>query len=325
MGQAVFHERAEICVATVSEGAELRSAGIRGDILILVYTAPEDFALLKKHDLIQTIVDAQYAGLLNSFGQRIRAHLKIDTGMRRLGERSEHIKQIAALFQCRNLAIDGAYTHLCADDSTSERDRAFTGTQANAFYDAICELKKRGCSCGKTHLLASCGLLNYPELGGDYARTGIALYGLLSDRSDLKSCPAGLKPVLSLKARIASVKELCAGETAGYGADYIAKCDRRIAVLTIGYADGLPRALSNGKGSVLLNGRCVPIVGRICMDQTIVDVTDIPDVKQGDIAVVIGRSDEKEITAYDIAEQSGTITNEILSCLGNRLNRIILQ
>ena len=311
------------CVATAHEGAELRRAGITGDILILGYTALEDFALLTKYDLIQTIVDAQYAALVNSFGQKIRVHLKLDTGMRRLSERSERIEEIANLFQCRNLIIEGAYTHLCADDGTSARDRAFTEVQAKAFSDTIRKLEQRGYSCGKKHLLASYGLLNYPELGGNYARVGIALYGVLSNRADLKTCPITLKPILSLKAHIATVKEVFAGETVGYGFDYIAEREMKIAVLTIGYADGLPRALSNGRGSVLVNGHCAPIIGRICMDQTIVDITDIPEVNQGDIAVVVGRAGENEITAYDIAEQAGTITNEVLSRLGRRLVRII--
>ena len=141
---------------------------------------------------------------------------------------------------------------------------------------------------------------------------------------DLEQCPLKLEPVLSLKTRVALVKELYTGEAAGYGMQHVAKRDEKIAVLAIGYADGIPRALSCGNGSVLIHGQKAPIVGRICMDQMLVNVTDISDVKSGDVAVVIGRSGEQEITAYDLAEQTETITNELLSRLGSRLNRIMV-
>ncbi len=133
-----------------------------------------------------------------------------------------------------------------------------------------------------------------------------------------------LRPVLSVKARVAVVKELYQGEAAGYGLQYVAERDSRIAVLTIGYGDGLPRALSCGVGSVLLNGMEAPVIGRICMDQTLVDISGIPDVEPGDTAVIIGSSGNREITAYDVAERTGTITNEVLSRLGGRLERIII-
>lgn len=313
------------CVATVHEGVELRESGVTGDILILGYTAPWEFALLRQYDLIQTVVDSQYAAELDRYGEPLRVHLKIDTGMRRLGERAEQIDRIAAIFRYRNLSIEGVYTHLCADDTKTARDAAFTRTQAGAFNDMISELEQRGFLCMKRHLLASYGLLNYPELGGDYARVGIALYGVLSNRADLEHCPIRLEPVLSLKARIALVKDVHQGESVGYGLTYTADRDRRIAVLTIGYADGLPRALSNGKGRVLINGMIAPIIGRICMDQTMVDVTGIPGVEQGGVAVIIGKSGANEITAYDLAEQSGTITNEILSRLVTRVERVMLE
>ena len=183
---------------------------------------------------------------------------------------------------------------------------------------------QRGLNCGKIHLLSSDGLLQYPELAGDYARVGIALYGVLSQGADMESCRIDLRPVLSVKARVALVKDLYAGETAGYGLGYIAESNRKIAVLSIGYADGIPRDLSCGKGRVLIAGSEAPIIGLICMDQLLVDVTDIPDAAAGDTAVLIGTSGSRQITACDLAEQTGTITNEILSRLGNRLNRIII-
>lgn len=170
-------------------------------------------------------------------------------------------------------------------------------------------------------MLASYGVLNYPEYGGDYARVGIAMYGILSTKHDYEGSKLPLQPVLSIKSRIASIRRLHVGESAGYGMAYVAQQERVIATITIGYADGIPRELSDEKGSVLIGGREAPIVGRVCMDQTLIDITEIEGVRQGDEVVVIGKSGEKEITVYDLEEQTGTITNEILSRLGGRLER----
>ena len=265
-----------------------------------------------------------YARLLNTYGKKIKVHLKIDTGMHRLGISADRKEEIARVFNYRNLVITGIFTHLCADDVRTVERETFTLGQAAAFDRVICDLNKRDFNCGKIHLLSSDGLLQYPELAGDYARVGIALYGVLSQGADMESCRIDLRPVLSVKARVALVKDLYAGEAAGYGLGYMAESNRKIAVLSIGYADGIPRALSCGKGRVLIAGSEAPIIGLICMDQLLVDVTDIPDAAAGDTAVLIGTSGSRQITACDLAEQTGTITNEILSRLGNRLNRIII-
>ena len=309
------------CVASVPEGVELRNNGIKGDILVLGYTHPEQFPLLRRYRLMQTVIDYSYAETLNSYGKKIRVHIGIDTGMHRLGERYENIEELCRMFRMKNLKIDGIFTHLCADDMTTPAGKAFTEAQGRAFHDVIAKLKERGFLCPKIHIQASYGVLNYPELSGDYARIGIALYGTLSTRADTESCAVPLEPVLSVKARIATVKDLYRGETAGYGLQFVAKQNMKIAALAIGYADGLPRSLSGGVGKVLINGYEAPIIGRICMDQTLIDVTAIPDVQAGDIAVVIGRSGDRRITACDIAEEAGTITNETLSRLGGRLER----
>ncbi len=310
------------CVASVSEGIELRRNGIKGEILILGYTHPEQFSMLRKYRLTQAVIDCSYAQLLNSYGKKLNVHLKVDTGMHRLGERAEHLDEMCRIFSYKNLVVVGAFTHLCSDETRTEPDMAYTTAQAETFNQVVSDLKKRGYSCRKVHLLASYGLINYPELAGDYARIGIALYGVLSNRADLQNCPIKLNPVLSVKARVALTKDLYVGEAAGYGLQYVADTHKRIAVLSIGYADGIPRALSCGHGKVLINGKDAPIIGRICMDQMLVDVTEIQKVKSGDIAVLIGKYGQQEITAYDLAEESGTITNELLSRLGSRLNRI---
>lgn len=313
-----------ICVASLSEAIELRDGGVCGEILVLGYTYPEDFSLLRKYNLIQTAVSYDYAKLLNGYGKPIRVHLKIDTGMHRLGEPAYNVKDIEKMFFMKNLAIEGMFTHLCADESACLKEKKFTENQGEVFRNLISELKGKGIEYPKIHILASYGVLNYPQLSGDYARIGIALYGVLSGRNDMQRCKIPLFPVLSLKCRIADIKKVYAGEEVGYGLAYTASEDKMIAVISIGYADGIPRAMSCGKGSVLINGRESQILGRICMDQMMVDITGIPDVKEGDEAVLIGRSGNREITVYDIAENTGTITNEILSRLGCRLDRLVV-
>ena len=213
------------------------------------------------------------------------------------------------------------FTHLCADDTDKPQDRAFTAAQARAFELVVRQLHERGIRPPKIHLLGSYGLLNYPFLGGDYARVGMALYGVLSTGEDTRRWGAQLRPVLSLYARLSTLRTLYPGEHAGYGLDFTAQRETRMAALTIGYADGLPRALGFGVGSVLIHGRRAPILGRICMDQTLVDVTEIPEARAGDTAVLLGASGQEVISACDVARQSGTIANEILSRLGPRLER----
>lgn len=325
------------CVACASEGIELRKAGIKGEILILGYTPLELFPLLGRYRLTQTVLDYAYAECMRESGVPLHVHIAVDTGMHRLGIRCEETEQIAAVYQMNNLTVDGIYTHLAACDSDSPESRSFTGDQIAAFYQTTEALKAMGCPCRGLHLLSSYGILNYPDAAGDYVRPGIALYGLLSTAEDSRNIGAVLKthgsrpdkaassplrPVLSLKARVASLRTLHKGEAAGYGLAFIAERDMKLAVLSIGYADGLPRTLSGGNGRVLINGYSAPILGRVCMDQTLVDVSHIPETVQGDTAVLIGCQGGQEITAGELAERCGTIANEILSRLGGRLERI---
>ena len=312
------------CVATVTEGVELRKNGIEGEILVLGYTHPGQFFMVEEYNLTQTVVDYSYAKLLNRYGGKIKVHIKIDTGMYRLGVRCEKISEVIQIFCCKNLEIQGIYTHLCASDDITRKGQEYTSKQGKEFYRMISQLKKEGCACSKVHLLASYGILNYPKLAGDYARPGIALYGVLSCRKDWQQAAVDLLPVLSLKARVVLVKRLPKGESAGYGLRYVADRERVIAVLSIGYADGIPRSLSFGGGSVLIGSQTAPVICAVCMDQMLVDITDIPDVNQGDVAMVIGQSGDNEISVYDLAEQEGTITNEIVSRFGNRLERVLV-
>lgn len=310
------------CVATAAEGVELRKNGITGEILILGYTAVTDFPLLTEFTLSQTVVDEEFAKLLNASGRKMHVHIGTDTGMHRLGIPCENVDAVCAVFAMENLEIDGMFTHLCASDDLSEAGKKYTDEQIAKFYELVYHLKERGIVVPKLHLLASYGAVNYSRYAESYVRVGILLYGVHSSRECEDKCDVPFRPVLSLKARVSAVKELKAGECAGYGMDYCAGTDVKIAVLTIGYADGLPRELSEEKGQVLIHGKRANIIGRICMDQTLVDITCIENVKAGDVAVLIGTSGRERISAVDIAEQAGTITNEVLSCLGARLNRI---
>lgn len=311
------------CVASVSEGVQLRKAGIKGEILILGYTHPRQFGLLRRYRLIQTVVDESYAEELHRYGRPVRVHIAVDTGMHRIGIPCDRTDEIARLFQWKNVKIEGMFTHLCVSDGAQSRQREFTKAQGASFFQLVKRLEERGLDCGKKHLVASGGILNYPEFAADYARVGIILYGVRSASGDLDCAGIALKPVLSLKARVASVREIAPGEGAGYGLAFVAKRPTRLATITIGYADGLSRLLSGGKGQVLIRGRRAPIAGRVCMDQTIVDVTEIPEVRQGDVAVLIGRSGNETLTALDMAEAAGTITNDILTGLGPRLTRTV--
>ncbi len=311
------------CVATIAEGISLRRAGIQGEILILGYTPPEDLPLLVRWQLAQSVVDYPYAEQLARSGLKLHVHVAIDTGMHRLGIRCENIEDIAAVFEMGNLSIDGMFSHFSASDSPDDVSRAFTKAQADAFYQVVEILEAQGFPRPKLHLQASYGLLNYAHLESDYVRAGIALYGVHSCAENASISRHKLSPVLSLMTRVISVRMLYAGDSAGYGMDFTADRDMKLAVLSIGYADGLPRELSGGRGYVLIHGHKAPVIGRICMDLTLADISKIPQTQVGDIAVVIGRSDRAEITAEEIASQCGTITNELLSRLGPRLERVI--
>ena len=184
--------------------------------MVLGYTHPSDFPLLYNYSLMQTIVDYPYAKCLDAFGSQIKCHIKIDTGMHRLGERAEHIDEIYNMFYLKNLQIDGMFTHLYVADTNTRLERNLTLRQIAVFHNMLSRLEKRGIVCPKIHLRSSYGLLNYPGLYEDYVRVGIAIYGVLSTRHDLEKCPIPLLPVLSVKTRIAAIKNLHKGETVGY-------------------------------------------------------------------------------------------------------------
>ena len=200
-------------------------------------------------------------------------------------------------------------------------DQEYTQKQIAAFYDLINELKLRHYDIGKVHLQSSYGLVNYPEINADYARVGILMYGVYSTFNDYSKVQLDLKPALTIKAQIAMLHYLTKGASLGYGLTYKVNRDSVIAVIPIGYGDGLPRILSSN-GSVLIKGQKCPIVGRICMDQMLVDVSEISDISDNDLVTVIGQDGTEEIRVEEIALEANTISNEILSRLGSRLPRI---
>lgn len=306
-------------VATIDEGIRLRKYGISGEILILGYTPPQRVKELHKYRLTQTLADYRHALMLNEQDCRINAHIKIDTGMHRLGFGIEDQGKIIEVFSMKNLKITGIFTHLSSADSLEEKDVEFTRKQINSFYNLLDRLKAGGVNIPKVHIQSSYGLLNYPELECDYVRTGIALYGVLSSPGDITKLRLDLKPVLSLKARVVLIREVKPGESVGYGRAFTAARDSLIGILPVGYADGVPRSLSCGNSYVLINGQHAPVVGRICMDQLAVDVTDIRGINIDSVATLIGKDGNEEITAQAAAGSADSITNELLSRMGRRL------
>ena len=314
-------------VATAAEGARLRRGGIRGTILVLGYTSPSEVPLLARYRLTQAVVSADHARALDAAGRRISVHLKIDTGLHRLGIPWDNAEGLVAPFACRNLRITGVFTHLSDAEALDGASQGRTAEQLRRLQSAVDGLRRAGFDPGAVHWQGSYGLLNYGGSGPSpaYARPGIALYGVLSLPEHRTRAAVDLRPVLSLRARVTQLHRLEAGDAAGYDGAFTAGRPAVLATLAIGYADGWPRSLSSGAGQVLIHGRKAPIAGLICMDQLLVDVTDIPGVSPGDIATLIGRDGGAELTAGQAAQAAGTITNELLSRLGPRLPRIVLD
>lgn len=310
-------------VATIDEGIALRQAGVRSEILILGYTDPHRAGELSTFNLMQTIVSYEYALNLEQEGYQIKVHIKIDTGMHRLGFEYSDVDEIATCFSLRCLNVLGIYSHLCVSDSLNTQDADFTHLQIDRFYRLLDKLSSRGIIIPKTHLQSSYGLLNYPEIRCSYVRAGVALYGVHSSQDIQTKLQLDLRPVLSLKSRIVQIRTISAGEAVGYGRSYITQKDTRLAIVPIGYADGIPRALSCKDFCVLIKGTLVPIVGRICMDQLAIDVSTVPDAAIGDEVTLIGQDGKREIKAVELAEETGSITNEILSRIGRRLGIVM--
>ena len=311
-------------VVTLCEGIELRESGLDGQIMVMGYTPPEGAKLLEAHDLTQVIASAEHAEALDKTGCKLTVHIAIDTGMHRLGFDAEDLAGIESVYACKNLKVEGMGTHLAVPDSLDPGDVEFTNRQCRQFYDTVNALQGRGYDTGKLHIQSSYGVFNHPEIKCDYVRTGIALYGALDRRMPTNIAPR-LTPVLSLRARVAQVRRISAGESVSYGRTFSATQPMKLATVSIGYADGVPRRISGSGAVCLIHGRRAPIVGRICMDMLMIDVTDIDSVRPGDVVTLLGKDGDGEILCDEFAAWCGTITHEILCRLGKRLPRVYID
>lgn len=311
-------------VATIDEGIALRRYGIRGEILILGFTDVRRAKELKTYRLTQTLIDFPYAEKLNRQKIPVSVHIAIDSGMHRLGLDTDDLENVQKLFQMKHLHIQGIFTHLCCADSRKPEDISFTRKQIRSFYGLISQMEPAGLPIPKIHLQSSYGLLNYPDLPCDYVRAGISLYGVSSSPDDRTLLQPKLRPVLALKAKVVLIREISRGETVGYDRTFRAERNSRIAILPIGYGDGLPRNLS-GKAMVRISTHLLPVIGRICMDQLAIDLTGADDVSVGDTAILIDNAENSPLLAPNVAALSGSISNELLCRLGTRLPVVIAE
>ena len=310
-------------VALAAEGIELRLAGIQGEILVLGASTPRIAKECIKYELTQTVFTPEMVSLLDqeavSAGKDALAHIKLDTGMNRIGLKTEEEAALLteALRKAPHVRITGIYTHFAdADHLTGNGEtEAFSRRQLQRFN----ELRSCFDPSIPTHVSNSAMTLLSPEAWFDGVREGISLYGYPPVPASL-----ALRPALSWMTEVVHVKTVHAGESVGYGCTYTAKRTMRIATVSVGYGDGYPRLLSN-RGSMLIRGQRAPIVGRVCMDQTMVDVTEIPGVQPGDDAVLIGCQGEQRIDAEMLASWAETISYEILVGITSRPARIYLN
>lgn len=296
-------------VATLQEAIELRKNNIQGNILILGYTPIQDLDIVRQYNLMITIVDASYASTIH---KPIKCHVKINTGMNRLGTRYDDYKALDCIYTNPNLDIQGTYSHFCVADSSMQEDINFTNLQVQRFEQCITYLKQTGYTTGKLHLQSSYGVINYNHLHYDYVRIGICMYGVQSTYDSYQKIRLPLKPALSLHAWITSIKQIEQGESVSYGRTFIASKRMKVASVSIGYADGLDRSISNQNMLVKVNGMYCRVIGRVCMDQCVIDVSEVEDVCVGDVVDFIDAHDNV-VNAQQFAYCANTITNEILT------------
>lgn len=314
-------------VSNICEGIKLRKLGIKGEILILGYTPPQEAEKLSEYNIIQACTEYRYAVDLSKYanGKNIRLHIAIDTGMTRIGFRgdtSEICSEIEKIISIEGISAEGIFTHFAVADSNDNDDNEYTQKQAEKIIAVDDELKNRGIELKHCHFLNSAGGVYHYNSRSSLARLGIILYGLMPNPQ--KALPFNPLPVMSLKSCISQVKTVEKDICVSYGRTYITKDKTVLATITCGYADGYPRLLSN-IGEVIINGQRAKITGRVCMDQFMCDVTHIPDVKAGDTVTLIGTEGNETITADDIAEAIGTIGYEIVCGITARVPRIIVK
>ena len=310
-------------LATMDEAVQLRQAGIRTPLLILGPVQPADYDRAAKYDVALTVSSLQEAGAISacgvSCGKKITVHMALDTGMSRIGfpcteEAARQIRQAAAL---PGIYVEGIFSHFALSDSP---DKSYANLQTENFRRMLAAI---GVDFPIRHLYNSAAIVDMPP-EFDMAREGIILYGLLpSDTVDLSRI-GGIKPAMALRSHVSFVKTLPAGTPISYGCTYCADRESVIATVMAGYADGVPRLLSN-RGEVIIRGMKAPIVGRVCMDQLMVDVTHIPGVQPGDTVTIFGTDGEAAITADEVAEKARTIGYELVSGIAPRVPRVYLK
>lgn len=324
-------------VARIEEGIQIREAGIEVPILIFGYTLPELTADLLEYDLTQTVYTYTSAQVLSqtatSLKKKIKIHLKVDTGMGRLGllaQNFQHhnsvaintdaIEETLAIAGLEGLELEGIFTHFATADSA---DKTYAGDQLDLFMSFLNRLRKAGLEPPVRHAANSAALIDMPQSHLDMVRPGIASYGLYpSDEVNKKH--VSLKPAMALKARIIHLKKVPAGFKVSYGSTHETRRATTIATIPIGYADGLNRLLSSS-GQMLVNGYRAPIIGRICMDLTMLDVGHINNVQMGDEVVIFGQQGSDAITVDEIASSLKTINYEIVSTITARVPRVYLR
>lgn len=310
-------------IAIIEEGIELRRAGFEKPILILGFTPHQLYEELIKYDIIQTVFQYDMAKRLSdtavSYGKRAKIHIKVDTGMTRIGfkDTDESIQIIKEISKLPNIIIDGIFTHFANAD---EEDKTSARKQLDRFLIFTDKLEKEGIHIPVKHISNSASIIDLPESNLDMVRSGIITYGLYpSDNVNKKKLM--LQPALTLISNVVYVKNVEAGTGISYNSTYITEQDSLIATIPVGYGDGYPRQLSS-KGRVLIHGKSAPIVGRVCMDQFMVDVTGIPDVKEGDKVTLIGQDGDESISIEEVANLVGSFNYELVCDIGKRVPRV---
>ena len=307
-------------VACLDEALSLRNTLPDCEILILGFTHPSQAAVLSENNIAQTIYSLDFAKELSRYcalnNVEVKCHIAFETGMGRIGFCDAHSAiESAKLY---GINIIGAFTHFPRADMTDEESIAFTKNQVNKFVNMTNELKKAGIESLVCHCANSAAAMKYPEFHFDMVRVGIALYGLAPNPED--SAYDGLKPIMQLKTPISHIKKVEKGATIGYGSSFVAKEEMTVATVPCGYADGYLRSLSSGY--VLVCGKRAKILGRICMDQMMIDITNIPEAKLFESVTLFGNSDDKHLSVNELAKLSNTINYEIICGITKRVVRV---
>lgn len=316
-----------LAVSMLDEAIQLRKNGIEVPILVLSYTDPNRAEEIIDNGITQTVFSHDLAEGLSQAAQRlgrdVKIHIKIDTGMTRVGFMPGYsaVKNVISISKLPRIIIEGLYTHFASAD---EKDKAYTDMQFEKFTSIINELNRVGVYIPIKHVCNSAGIIEFPHMHFNMVRPGIALYGLYPSL-DVNHEIVNLKPAMTLKANITLVKDVEKDTCVSYGRIFKTTRNSRIATIPIGYADGYTRLLT-GKGKVLINGQRAPIVGKICMDQCMVDISNIKgNVNVGDEVVLFGKQKKEEIKVEELADSIGTISYEVVSIIGKRIPRVYFK